>query len=296
VQQHRRLLSLPAAPLRADTSARGSPTRSSDFWSGDAPASAATFNFQFRGSRIVAAVIKDLISAHGMGSTAGERLLFGGCSAGAIGAMNNIEAVAALLPAGLEYRNLLDGAALLDITPSGWSFSSELETLQSLMADLASISAPQFPAYCATAFPGEEYKCLLGQYRMPMLTKTPFFMNAPQFVRCPCTTIARVRFCCSFADAPTAHRSECFRARRICSSLCAIRASSVHACTHACCAYLTHAVRALRNQTGTTRTTTRPPRPRSCRSWTSFSPARWRSSRRCRPARACSAPRAWRTA
>jgi hypothetical protein len=162
-----------------------------------------TFGFQFRGSRIVAAVINDLISTHGMGSTAGERLLFGGCSAGAIGAMNNIEAVAALLPSGLEYSNLLDGAALLDITPSGWSWSSELETLQSLMADLASFSIPQFPDYCATAFPGAEYKCLLGQYRMPMLTTTPFFMNAPQLCAsrgAPPFLCVRLASCCCFCS------------------------------------------------------------------------------------------------
>jgi hypothetical protein len=116
--------------------------------------------------------------------------------------MNNIEAVAALLPSGLDYSNLLDGAALLDITPSGWSWSSELETLQSLMADLASFSNPQFPDYCATAFPGAEYNCLLGQYRMPMLTTTPFFMNAPHLCasrlhRLSCLQLAS---CCGFVS------------------------------------------------------------------------------------------------
>jgi hypothetical protein len=153
---------------------------SSDFWSGDAAASNATFGFQFRGSRIVAAVIADLVANQSMGATPGQRLLFGGCSAGAIGAMNNIEAVLALLPAGLEYANLLDGAALLDIQPAGWSWSPQLETLQSLMAQLAAFSAPVFPAYCAALFPGAEYQCLLGQHRLPLLS-TRFFVNAPQF-------------------------------------------------------------------------------------------------------------------
>ena len=61
----------------------------SDFWSGDAAATNLTWNFAFRGSRVVSAVITDLLENKGMGSTAGQRLLFGGCSAGAIGAMNN---------------------------------------------------------------------------------------------------------------------------------------------------------------------------------------------------------------
>jgi hypothetical protein len=62
---------------------------SSDLWSGDVGASAATFGYEFRGSRIVAAVMQDLMQRHGLGSKDGTRLLFGGCSAGAIGAMNN---------------------------------------------------------------------------------------------------------------------------------------------------------------------------------------------------------------
>ena len=62
---------------------------SSDIWSGDAPASNATFGYTFRGSRIVAAVMNGLMAKQGLGSKPAQRLLFGGCSAGAIGAMNN---------------------------------------------------------------------------------------------------------------------------------------------------------------------------------------------------------------
>jgi hypothetical protein len=154
---------------------------SSDFWSGDAAASPATYNFNFRGSRIVAATITDLLTTRGMGSTPGARLLFGGCSAGAIGAMNNLEAVAAMTPAGIQVQGMLDAAALLDIAPSGWSWSSLLEPLQSLIAEVAAFINPVFPATCADRFPGETWKCLIGQYRMPLITSVPFFINAPQF-------------------------------------------------------------------------------------------------------------------
>jgi len=125
-------------------------------------------------------VITDLLQNRGMGATPGQRLLFGGCSAGAIGAMNNIEAVQAMLPPGLEYSNLLDGAALLDIQPAGWTWSGELETLQSLISNMTSFTSPVFPPFCSTNFPGAEWKCLIGQYRMPLLT-TKLFINAPQF-------------------------------------------------------------------------------------------------------------------
>ncbi len=36
------------------------------------------------------ATITQLVTSFGMGKTAGQRLLFGGCSAGAVGAMNNV--------------------------------------------------------------------------------------------------------------------------------------------------------------------------------------------------------------
>jgi hypothetical protein len=136
---------------------------SSDIWSGDAPATNASFGLAFRGSRIVTAVITSLMEQQGMGSAPGTRLLFGGCSAGAIGAMNNIEAVAALLPPSVQLWGFFDGAALLDIQPRGWSWSRDLETLQSLMANMTSFIQPVFPPYCLTLFPGAEWKCLIGQ-------------------------------------------------------------------------------------------------------------------------------------
>jgi hypothetical protein len=138
---------------------------SSDLWAGDAPASAATFGYEFRGSQLVQATIADLIATHGMGSTPGARLLFGGCSAGAIGAMNWLEVIPSLVPAGVQVAGFLDGAGLLDIQPRGWKWSSELETLPSLIAELSAFSAPVYPAYCATLFPGQAWKCMIGQVR-----------------------------------------------------------------------------------------------------------------------------------
>lgn len=71
---------------------------------GDADASDATFGFYFKGFEIIMATIRDLVATHGMGSTAGGRLLFGGCSAGGIGAMNALDTVASMVPAGLKAR------------------------------------------------------------------------------------------------------------------------------------------------------------------------------------------------
>ena len=90
------------------------PTRSSDLWSGDVPASSSTFGYEFRGRRIVTAVIDALATNHGLGSTGGEQMLFGGCSAGAIGAMSNLDAVADQTAAlGVTTLGFLDAAALV---------------------------------------------------------------------------------------------------------------------------------------------------------------------------------------
>jgi len=134
-----------------------------------------------RAIAVVAAVMNGLMTKQGLGSTPGARLLFGGCSAGAIGAMNNIEAVHAMMPSTVQTWAFLDGAGLLDIQPRGWNWRPDLETLQSLMTSMLSFTNPQFPAYCAQLFPGELYKCLIGQHRMPLITSVPMFVNVPQF-------------------------------------------------------------------------------------------------------------------
>ena len=126
---------------------------SSDFWSGNAPGSADTpLGLNFMGSVIVQSVIQDLVATQGLGSEAGARLLFSGCSAGAIGAMNNLERVIALVPPTVQVQGFLDGAALLDIYPAGWSWSDMLVPLQELMANLTLFANPVFPPYCAQLF------------------------------------------------------------------------------------------------------------------------------------------------
>lgn len=70
---------------------------SSDAWVGDVARSDATFGLAFRGQRIISATLSSLVTNHGLGSTAGQRLLFAGCSAGGRGAMFTIDYVPAIL-------------------------------------------------------------------------------------------------------------------------------------------------------------------------------------------------------
>jgi len=154
---------------------------SSDLWMGDVAASDATFGFAFRGQRIANAVVAALVQKHGMSS--GARLLFGGCSAGAIGAMLNLDVIADSCAAlGIEVRGLLDAAALVDIYPTGWPWSPDLTPLQTLMAQLVALLRPPLPEACVRAgLAGDAtWKCFFSAYRMPLLA-TPFFANAVQF-------------------------------------------------------------------------------------------------------------------
>ena len=136
----------------------------SDLWSGDTgPASDATFGYVFRGARVAAAVITALIEDKGMGQQPGTRLLFGGCSAGAIGAMNNLDAVAAMVPPTVRIQGFLDAAALVDIDPAGWPWSPDLLPLQSLVAAMVAAVQPTFDSECADRYQGTEaWKCLWG--------------------------------------------------------------------------------------------------------------------------------------
>jgi len=142
-------------------------------------ASDETFGYAFRGSRIVAAVIDSLVAEQGMGTQPGSRLLFGGCSAGAIGAMNNLDSVAQQVPT-VQVQGFLDAAALVDIFPAAWPWSPDLLPLQLLIATMVQTVTPTFDPVCSAMYPGTElWKCLFGAFRMPLL-QTPFFMNGPQ--------------------------------------------------------------------------------------------------------------------
>lgn len=150
---------------------------SSDAWVGDVPASPATYNFAFRGQRIIAATFADLIARWGLDGSA--NVLFGGCSAGARGAMFNLDYVQAMLPAGATVKGLLDSALWLDLAP----IDSAEVSLQTQTQDVYSLVNPsaRIPAACQEMYPGPEgWKCLYGQYRLPFV-QTSYYINAAQF-------------------------------------------------------------------------------------------------------------------
>lgn len=62
----------------------------------------------FKGQRIIEATLAVLNQDFGFGTLPNTRLLFGGCSAGARGAMFNLDYVANMVPAGVQVRGFLD--------------------------------------------------------------------------------------------------------------------------------------------------------------------------------------------
>lgn len=153
------------------------PYCSSDAWVGDTTAGGLTF----AGQRIVAAVLRALATVHGLGQTPGQRLLFGGCSAGARGAMFHLDAVAAAAPPGVTVQGLLDSPLWINVPPysaSTVSLAAQCQAALPLFAAQGVLNAACVAALPAAAGgPSAPYLCLMGQYLLPFLV-TPYFLNA----------------------------------------------------------------------------------------------------------------------
>ena len=148
---------------------------SSDAWMGN------TFMWEeeFRGAPTVYAVFDDLFA--NMGLASGAQLLFGGCSAGARGAMVHLDNVVAMLAQqGVQARGLLDSGLWLDVAPvTNTGMGGTLLKQAEYVYGFANVSSV-ISAECAAAYPGEEYKCLFGQYRMPFV-QSDYFLSMSQF-------------------------------------------------------------------------------------------------------------------
>ena len=150
---------------------------SSDAWIGDVGASAATGGFAFRGQKIIAATIADLVATKGLTSAAD--VVFGGCSAGARGATVMLDYVGAMLPQGARLRGLLDSGLWVDVEAP----DTDAVTLQEQTQQAYAMIQPQavIPSECAAQYSGAEaWKCIYASYRLPFV-KTKYIINAAQF-------------------------------------------------------------------------------------------------------------------
>ncbi|KAL1508018.1 hypothetical protein AB1Y20_007615 [Prymnesium parvum] len=141
----------------------------------------SAFGLQFRGAAVVRAVLSSLVSRHGLAE--GALVLFGGDSAGGRGAMVHLDGVAARLaaalrrpPAAVRVRGMIDSAMWLDLLPAkGAAFPGFARVTKLVHAN----AAVDVGADCAVRFPGEEWRCMFGEDRLPLLA-TPYFAIGSQ--------------------------------------------------------------------------------------------------------------------
>lgn len=176
-----------------------------------------------RASVLRRAIFRDLVSAHGLGSAAGTRVMYGGCSAGARGALFNLDHVAKkLLPSLVKppsnlarVGGLLDSAFWVDLTPLDPTVTSFADQARDVFA-LANASVSETSA-CAAAYPGAAgWHCIFGQYAVPFL-QSDFILHAFQYdlfqlqsdtkVQVPDKTPAQRAYCETFRNATRAAAS-----------------------------------------------------------------------------------------
>jgi hypothetical protein len=161
------------------------PYCSSDAWLADMSTedTLAVYGFAwaFRGRRIIAATITALQAEFGLGAAAGQpahRMLLGGCSAGARGAMFNADAVVAAAPPGVTVSVLLDSPLWINVPPYDPAVPSLMDQCELAynLFNASSILSPE----CVYANSANPYYCLMGEYLMPYVT-APYFLNEAQF-------------------------------------------------------------------------------------------------------------------
>ena len=110
----------------------------------------------FRGQRIIEATVSTLVSNFSIGE--GTRLLFGGCSAGARGALFTLDYVAPMLPNGVELRGFLDSPLWVDVEPLNKAImplQNETQAVVAMMNVTARLGTTCLAAYPA---PDEQWK------------------------------------------------------------------------------------------------------------------------------------------
>lgn len=150
---------------------------SSDSWFGDAGASQATFGFNFRGARIVNAVMTALVQGHGLGSSGPAEVLLAGCSAGGRGVLTNLDAFANAAPANVNVKGFMDAALWVPVQPDVPDMLSLMNMTQ-LIYNFATPS--NVPQACLDAHPDGQWRCVWPSTRIQYVG-TPYFLNAAQF-------------------------------------------------------------------------------------------------------------------
>lgn len=171
------------SPLQ-DTNVAYVRTCSNDAFMGDTgpqpgAASQPGHGWHFRGRQIIEATFADLRKKTGLGDRVGDRVIYGGCSSGARGAMVSLDYVATSLAGLADVVGLLDSAIWLPIRPRAKTLVSFGEQTRMFLA-LANATTFLDEA-CVRRYPSaQSYKCLEGAFRLPFV-RAPFFLIHSQY-------------------------------------------------------------------------------------------------------------------
>lgn len=150
---------------------------SSDYWMGTQPASAATDGLAFRGHDIVRAVIEDLEDTTLTGAPAlssVDEVLISGSSAGGLGVLGNVDAIAAGLP-GKRVRAMVDAGWVADITAFAPAGQTGISTTAAFDAAFSYWRAVPDES-CRDAAGGAAGRCGVGALVFPTLG-VPLFVH-----------------------------------------------------------------------------------------------------------------------
>jgi len=139
--------------------------------------------WHFRGRRIVEAVFRDLRRRTGLGDLDGDRVVYGGGSAGARGALVTMDWIASMpsIVGKASVVGLLDSGFWIPISPHpknvGWaSFGQQMRSALNLMNASFLLGDA-----CSEEYPGEQqWKCLMPAYRVKFV-RTPYFIVHSQY-------------------------------------------------------------------------------------------------------------------
>lgn len=150
---------------------------SSDSFAGDAKRKLDGRTLQFRGHRIVDAVLDDLMDSSVVGARTlrqATEVMFAGTSAGGMGMHNNLDRVAARL-SWAHVKGVADSSWMPDVAPFG---PGTLEVAPNGPA-LVDYANAQPDESCAAANPTQKGRCLREDFLYPYLS-TPLFVYADQ--------------------------------------------------------------------------------------------------------------------
>mmetsp|Transcript_78084 Transcript_78084/g.220809 ORF Transcript_78084/g.220809 Transcript_78084/m.220809 type:complete len:406 (+) Transcript_78084:66-1283(+) len=134
--------------------------------------------WHFRGRRIIDSVFADLRTRTGLGDTSRDMLVFGGCSAGARGAIASLDYVASSLAGRARTVGLFDSPLWVPIPPLNpgvVSFTNQTS------AAITLFNSSFISEECGSAYPGaERWKCLFPAFRLPFV-HTPYLLSHSQY-------------------------------------------------------------------------------------------------------------------